>query len=221
MTRLVAIITSRAAMAHCVVVLLLCASAAGLHAPPGAVLQVRSAHVATSRPTVVMGARGRQKKPLTEEEKREQQLKRRTAGVKALKSLASVYRERNTASSGRSTARSGRSAPLPRAPAAPPAPPPLAEPPPPAQGLLGTLGALAAAKMELAVLRRRDALTDAVTTASDNVRAAPGRAAEKVQAATDRAAAKVQGEVDDVRKNAAAVVSVARKRLGVDSAPDS
>lgn len=88
---------------------------------------------------------------------KEEQLKRRKAGLDALKSMASIYRERAKLKDA-----------APKAKAAAPPPPPPATPTTTtatedttSPGLIDTLTALAAAKVELSLLRQRDRVLDA------------------------------------------------------------
>ena len=117
-----------------------------------------------------------------------EQVEKRKAGVNALKALAQIYRERNAVSD------------EPPARAASIPPPEAAPPPPPAEpgfvddaaGLLGTFASLAAAKVELAVLRQRDSIVSSVVGAVDSAKAAPTIASQKAAEAAAKAAAEAQ-----------------------------
>ena len=118
---------------------------------------------AGARATVVAKASSRP--PISKKKStREEQLQKREAGIKALKALAAIYRERgdtDATSSRRATsaraATPAQAPPPPSAPTAPMPPPEEAE----SSNLLGTLGALAAAQVELTLLRQRDAILEA------------------------------------------------------------
>lgn len=134
----------------------------------------------TSPLPISMAARGAKKgkEPATAEEKKQ----RRVAGVQALKSLASIYRERTGAADDDVEAYE----PTPE-PAAPARAPSRVEDP----GLFGTLSSLAAAKAEVVALRARDRAVNTAKAASLRAQAVP----LQLQASAIGAAKKAQKKV--------------------------
>ena len=113
------------------------------------------------------------------------QAEKRKAGVRALRELANIYRERAKQ----------RDAPQPAQPAqaAQPVQQTRSATPPP--GLLDTFSALFVAKAELAVLRARDRVTGSIRRATDKVRAAPETLARRARALLDEAKAELEEEL--------------------------
>ncbi len=129
------------------------------------------------------GSRQRGGRQSPAEAKRATQYERRKAGLTALKQLAQIYRERNELREAESAA--ARMPP-------PPVPPPQSSTEEQPSSLLETLGALAVAKMQVAMLRQKEALTSAVDAVLEEAQAAPARAAEALQSSAADAARRVR-----------------------------